>query len=108
MGWRKRFDMAMVAINSMNTQRETFKDTDSVRVHQIITHGGDLLNSVPALVEAEVCVRAMNIPALLAANEKINRCIMALPLLWEGMQRLRIPLADASEVLRCYGRHFWR
>ena len=68
-------NMAMIAINSMNTQRETFRDTDCVRVHQILTRAGDLLNSVPAEVDAEITVRAMNIPALLDANEKVNRSI---------------------------------
>lgn len=67
--------MAMIAINSMHVQRETFKDSDFVRVHQIITKGGSLLNSVPSEVKAEICVRSMNIPALLKANEKVNRCI---------------------------------
>lgn len=68
-------NMAMIAINSMHVQRETFKDSDFVRVHQIITKGGSLLNSVPSEVKAEICVRSMNIPALLKANEKVNRCI---------------------------------
>ena len=101
-------NMAMVAINSMNTQRETFKDTDSVRVHQIITHGGDLLNSVPALVEAEVCVRAMNIPALLAANEKINRCIHGAAIAMGGHAKVedspgQMPLKSCDAMADIFG-----
>lgn len=68
-------NMASIAINSMHVQRETFRDIDHVRVHQIITKGGDIVNAVPSDVRMETCVRAMNLPALLDANNKVNRCV---------------------------------
>ena len=70
-------NMASLAITNMHYQRETFKDQDTVRVHQIITKGGDVVNSVPARAEMETTVRANNIAALLDANEKVNRSIRA-------------------------------
>ena len=40
---------AQIAISAINANRETFQDSDSIRVHPIITHGGDVVNAVPAL-----------------------------------------------------------
>lgn len=68
-------NMATLAINSMQVQRETFKECDTVRIHQIITKGGDIVNSVPADVRLETTVRAGNLKALDDANLKVNRCI---------------------------------
>lgn len=68
-------NMAMCALNSMNAQRETFHDDDKVRIHQIITKGGEVVNSVPDDVRMESTVRARNIEALIDANAKVNRCI---------------------------------
>lgn len=70
-------NMASLAITNMHYQRETFKDKDTVRVHQIINHGGDIVNSVPDRVSMETTVRANNIPALFDANNKVNRSIHA-------------------------------
>lgn len=70
-------NMASLAISAMHFQRETFKDKDTVRVHQIITRGGEAVNSVPARVEMETTVRANNTQALMDANQKVNRSIRA-------------------------------
>ena len=68
-------NMADIAIAAINTQRETFKDTDRVRIHQIITKGGDLLNAVPADVRMDTTIRAMNVPAMKDACAKFDRCV---------------------------------
>lgn len=68
---------ATLAINNINSQRETFKDEDKVRVSAIITHGGDIVNIVPSKVRMEVMVRASNVDAMMDANEKVNRCLQA-------------------------------
>ncbi|MFA7674178.1 MAG: peptidase dimerization domain-containing protein, partial [Clostridia bacterium] len=44
---------AAIAIMCINAIRETFRDCDSVRVHPIITKGGDMVNTVPADVRME-------------------------------------------------------
>lgn len=66
---------AVLAMDAIHMQRETFRDEDNVRVHPIITKGGDLVNTVPADVRMESYVRASSISAMSAANEKVNRCI---------------------------------
>ncbi len=66
---------ASLAIMGINAQRETFRDEDSVRVHPILTKGGDLVNIVPADVRMESYVRAGTVPAMIDANRKVNRAI---------------------------------
>ncbi len=64
--------LAMMAINS---QRETFRESDRIRVHPIITKGGDLVNIVPADVRMETYVRGRTIEAVTDASHKVNRAI---------------------------------
>ncbi len=68
-------NMATIAISNMHAQRETFKEADCVRIHQIINKGGDIVNAVPADVQLETTVRARNLEALQDANNKVNRSI---------------------------------
>ena len=49
---------ACLGIMGINALRETFKEDDMVRVHPIITKGGDLVNNVPSDVRMELYVRA--------------------------------------------------
>lgn len=66
---------ASLSIMAINSQRETFKDDDRVRVHPIITKGGDLVNIVPADVKMEMYVRARTIEAVKESSEKVDRAI---------------------------------
>ena len=66
---------ANLAMMGIHANRETFRDEDQVRVHPILTKGGDLVNTVPADVRMESYVRAANVPAMQEANEKVNRAI---------------------------------
>lgn len=66
---------AMAALMCINAQRETFRDEDHIRVHPIITKGGDLVNIVPADVRMETYVRGKSIDAVLDANRKVNMAI---------------------------------
>lgn len=64
---------AVLGINAINAQRETFRDEDTIRVHPIITKGGDLVNTVPSDVRLENYIRGANIEAILDATEKVTR-----------------------------------
>ena len=64
---------AQLALSAINAQRETFRDEDCVRVHPIITKGGDLVNVVPSEVRLETYVRAKTPEALLEAAMKVDR-----------------------------------
>lgn len=68
---------ASLAMNNIHAQRETFKEADRVRVHPIITKGGDIVNVVPADVRMESYVRGRTIEGILDANKKVNRALKA-------------------------------
>ncbi len=61
---------AMVGLMSIHANRETFSDDDSVRVHPIITRGGDLVNVVPSDVRMETYVRGRSMEAVIARGEE--------------------------------------
>ena len=66
---------AQLALSAINAQRETFADEDCVRVHPIITKGGDLVNIIPAEVTMETYVRAKTADAILDASHKVDRSL---------------------------------
>ena len=68
---------AIIGLQAIHAQRETFKDDDCIRIHPIITKGGDLVNIVPADVRIETYVRGKTMDAVLAASKKVNRALRA-------------------------------
>lgn len=68
---------AMLGLMGIHAMRETFREADVVRVHPIITKGGDLVNSVPADVRLETYVRAKTMQAIDATHEKVDRALQA-------------------------------
>ena len=66
---------ATLALSAINAQRETFRDQDCVRVHPIITKGGDLVNIIPSEVQMETYVRARTTEAMLDAAHKVDRAL---------------------------------
>jgi amidohydrolase len=68
---------AEIALASINAQRETFKDEDTVRVHPILTRGGDLVNVIPNDVRFETMVRGKTAEAIEDAGMKVDRALRA-------------------------------
>jgi amidohydrolase len=68
---------AMLALQAIDANRETFKDDDHIRVHPIITKGGELVNVIPADVRLETYVRGANVEAIVAAAHKVDRSLKA-------------------------------
>ncbi len=66
---------ACLSLLAVNSQRETFREKDRIRIHPIMTKGGDLVNIVPADVRLETYVRGTNLEGILDASEKVNRCL---------------------------------
>ena len=66
--------LALMAIHSI---RETFRDEDTIRVHPIITKGGEAVSAVPADVRMETFVRGKTIDAVLKASRGVDRCLKA-------------------------------
>jgi len=65
------------AISSANALRETFREKDTIRFHSIITKGGEVVNVIPNEVVVESSVRGFTVPAIVEANDKINRAFAA-------------------------------
>ena len=69
--------MANTAMTALNGIRETFRDSDTVRIHPIITKGGSIVNSIPEEVCLECLCRAANMDTVLEAGEKFDRAMGA-------------------------------
>ena len=68
---------ATLALSAIHFNRETFKDADTVRVHPIITKGGEAVSAVPADVRMETFVRGKTLEAIMDANVKVDRALRA-------------------------------
>lgn len=66
---------ATAAMMCIHMNRETFRDEDHVRIHPIITKGGDLVNIIPDKVSLETYVRAKTLSAMENAACKVDRSI---------------------------------
>jgi len=66
---------ATCGINAVNAIRETFRDFDHIRVHPIITDGGDMVNAIPERVRIESYVRGKTFDAIKSANTAVNRAL---------------------------------
>lgn len=67
---------ASCGINAVNAIRETFKDTDCVRVHPIITSGGAMVNAIPERAVLESYVRGKTYEVITETNTKVNRALI--------------------------------
>ena len=66
---------ANCGLNAVNAIRETFKESDIIRVHPIITEGGSMVNAIPEKVVLESYVRGASFDAICNANHKVNRAL---------------------------------
>ena len=68
---------ASLALMAIHANRETFRDEDTIRVHPIITKGGEAVSAVPADVRMETFVRGKTIEAVVEANRKVDMALKA-------------------------------
>ncbi|MBQ3132846.1 MAG: amidohydrolase [Clostridia bacterium] len=66
---------ATCGLNAINAIRETFQEKDVIRVHPIITHGGDMVNAIPEVVTMESYVRGSTFEGMEAANRRVNQAL---------------------------------
>ena len=76
--------MARQALNMIDSQRDTFKDVDSVRIHGVISDGGKAVNVVPARAELELQIRAKTPDAVQEACALVDRCVKAAAMAFGG------------------------
>lgn len=68
---------AMLALMGINANRETFRDEDRVRIHPIVTNGGDIVNVIPDRAVIETYVRAATSQAIKDAGKKVDNAVNA-------------------------------
>jgi amidohydrolase len=66
---------AALAIMGIHAQRETFREEDTIRVHFIMSKGGDLVNVVPDDVRLELFVRARSLESIMETSGKVDRAL---------------------------------
>ncbi len=101
---------ATLALQAIHAQRETFRDEDSVRVHPIITRGGDLVNVIPHDVRMEMYVRAKTTEAIEDASLKVDRALKAGALALGATVEITsvpgyLPLANDRELAALFKRN---
>ena len=95
---------ASCGINALNAIRETFKEADLIRVHPIMTHGGDIVNAIPETAVLESYVRGKTFDAIVTENKKVNRALCGAALsLGANVEIIDIPgyapLVNASGMI---------
>ena len=68
---------ATFAIQAIHANRETHQAQDTVRVHGIVTKGGEAVNAVPADVRLEWRVRSSTPDAVVNNSAVVDRCFKA-------------------------------
>ncbi|MGN0979689.1 MAG: amidohydrolase [Candidatus Avoscillospira sp.] len=68
---------ATIGLTGINAIRETFTEPDLIRVHPIMTNGGDCANIIPAQSRISTYVRGSTFDAIRQTSAKVNRALAA-------------------------------
>ena len=68
---------ATTALSAANALRETFREEDHIRMHPILTKGGNVVNSIPDEVICENMIRGADYRVIAQVSEKVNRAFAA-------------------------------
>ena len=66
---------ANLGLSAINAIRETFREEEYIRVHPIITKGGDIVNVIPGDVRMETFVRGKTLKDMLTAAIRVDRAL---------------------------------
>jgi amidohydrolase len=99
---------ASLALSAIHYQRETFRDDDHIRIHPILTRGGETVNIVPRLATMETFVRGATIEPILEANGKVDRALRGAAMaIGAGVEITTLPgylpLAPNPAMVKLYG-----
>jgi amidohydrolase len=98
---------ATLALAAINALRETFNDDDHIRVHPIVTKGGDLVNVIPSDVRLETYVRGRSLQVVGEVSAKIDRAFKAGALAMDTMVEIQdlpgfLPMINDSKLARLF------
>lgn len=105
---KNAFYAATCGINAVNAIRETFQEAELIRVHPIMTHGGAMVNAIPAVATLESYVRGATFEGIVKANKKVNRALIGAALsLGNNIDITDIPgyapLNNGKELMKVVG-----
>lgn len=66
---------AALSILGIHANRETFREEEKIRIHPIVTKGGDVVNSVPDEVCVETYVRGATLDAIQKGSDAVLRAV---------------------------------
>lgn len=66
---------ACLSILGIHSNRETFSEEEKIRIHPIITKGGDVVNSVPSEVCIDTYVRGATLKAIQKGSLSVDRAV---------------------------------
>lgn len=66
---------AALSILGIHANRETFREEDKIKIHPIITKGGDVVNSVPDEVQIDTYVRGASFEAIKKGDIAVERAV---------------------------------
>lgn len=67
---------ATLALNAIAMLREVYSNDPYVRIHGIMTNGGDAVNIIPDTVSLEYMLRAPSVEKILSLNERFDKVVM--------------------------------
>lgn len=103
---------AAMAIIGIHSNRETFRDEERIRIHPIITKGGDVVNSVPDEVCIDTYVRGASLEAIAKGEDAVRRSAEgAAKVIGAQCEIERIPgylpLSESSELSHVMENRAW-
>ena len=101
---------ATLALSAIHAQRETFRDQDHIRVHPILTRGGETVNIVPRIATMETFVRGATIEPIKDADRKVDRALRGAAMaVGAGVEITTLPgylpLAPNDTMVGFYGKN---
>ena len=65
-----------LAQHAIGLMREAYSNSDKIRIHGIITNGGNAVNVIPDTVSMEYMLRASTVKDIIALNDRFDRIVM--------------------------------
>ena len=98
---------AALAILGVHTNRETFREEEKIRIHPIITKGGDVVNSVPDEVCVDTYVRGATFEAIKKGNAAVERAVKGACQMIGADYEIKdipgyLPLAESPELSQVF------
>ena len=73
---RNALNASTLALNAIAMLRESYSNDPYIRIHGIITNGGDTVNIIPDTITMEYMLRAPDIDRMLALNDRFDKAVM--------------------------------